>query len=692
MTDKRLLRLIGVLICLMACSGLVRAEQAMFQGELEVSSWETHVAGGSYQVTGKFTDRSVSGFVGTDVGTNDLVFTESELGDVDAWSVTNVSSSTVTGMVVDVEFVGTGGATTSRVGMVAGVAALCTLSTNNAGFAMQPSRTGARLSVSMDNAIRNFNLRRIMDSDLTGYVTTNDTRELDWTGADIRIADATETNQPVTKAQLDAHAGVITNLLSSDGSVDITDIDGPEPDLSVTGYVAEVVGGYVPTNDADFLSIARTMTNWMHVPSSTNWLYYDTSTRLLSGCVTNDTDIGATNIVAGAEDSYTEATRTLTWNTNAAGGGGVETLNDLTGDLQVTGRTNVTVTADGTNIFLDAEGGVADLSGWSGYPATQDVDFATFELSDISTLKLGTDYREITSGTILLDAGLINVDNLNRVRSVGATIMSLTSTNDYTGLCFAPDGIDSFNVSNATNAVSISVAEDDGLARLGVGTWAEQYRLSVKGDTWVDGDLTITTNINAGALNLTGNLSMGAKSITDATNVTTHALTITGGSPTNGAVWVATDTTGQGTWSALPKIDMTSDSGGTTVFPDDELTKVVFNSINAIYGGAWSNNEWVPGVVGWCSVSALTLLRADLGTIEDKLLYSYLVRNGATFRRGAYNRVTLPSNSFITIGGSWVFYNSIATNAYSFWVRQNFGNAHTNFHGDSHYFSGAVLP
>lgn len=42
---------------------------------------------------------------------------------------------------------------------------------------------------------------------LDGKVGTNDTRQLDFTGADVRIADATETNQPVTKSQLDANSG-----------------------------------------------------------------------------------------------------------------------------------------------------------------------------------------------------------------------------------------------------------------------------------------------------------------------------------------------------------------------------------------------------------------------------------------------------------------------------------------------------
>jgi len=51
-----------------------------------------------------------------------------------------------------------------------------------------------------------------------------------------------------------------------------------------------------------------------------------------------DDDRGGTNIVAGSSDSYTEATRTFTWNTNAGAG--------------------------------------TDVSTWSGYDATQMVDYA----------------------------------------------------------------------------------------------------------------------------------------------------------------------------------------------------------------------------------------------------------------------------------------------------------------------------
>ena len=56
--------------------------------------------------------------------------------------------------------------------------------------------------------------------------------------------------------------------------------------------------------------------------TSTNLSDYNNDAGFLT------TDTGATNIAASATDSYNPGTRTLTWNTNAAGGGGI-TLDDV---------------------------------------------------------------------------------------------------------------------------------------------------------------------------------------------------------------------------------------------------------------------------------------------------------------------------------------------------------------------------
>jgi hypothetical protein len=49
--------------------------------------------------------------------------------------------------------------------------------------------------------------------------------------------------------------GTITNVKSSDSSVAVIEGGGPEPDLSVTGYVQGVVAAYVPTNDPAYLNM-----------------------------------------------------------------------------------------------------------------------------------------------------------------------------------------------------------------------------------------------------------------------------------------------------------------------------------------------------------------------------------------------------------------------------------------------------
>ncbi|MCG2681188.1 MAG: hypothetical protein L6455_14660, partial [Kiritimatiellae bacterium] len=55
---------------------------------------------------------------------------------------------------------------------------------------------------------------------------------------------------------------------------------------NITGITAAQVGA-VATNAADYLSIIRSMTNYVAVASATNYLTYDPATRLLTGCVTN---------------------------------------------------------------------------------------------------------------------------------------------------------------------------------------------------------------------------------------------------------------------------------------------------------------------------------------------------------------------------------------------------------------------
>jgi hypothetical protein len=150
-------------------AGLVFASPPLVQGELDVQSYVEQVANVSYQVSGNFYDLSVVGFTGLNVTNGQYLFTENILGSVDGWVITNLvyaDATVITAQVVYAE----GGS--SDVGMVAGYAAVCSLSTNSAGFPQQPSPEYTHVSENMLSQIRNYSFRRITE---TGGGSTNTT-------------------------------------------------------------------------------------------------------------------------------------------------------------------------------------------------------------------------------------------------------------------------------------------------------------------------------------------------------------------------------------------------------------------------------------------------------------------------------------------------------------------------------------
>lgn len=329
------------LICLAALTGAAMAATPLFQGELDITNIAINEEFVSYRVAGTFYDGSVVGFTALDIATNDLVSTENIIGHVDIWQITNIVAQSASVITADVVYAQSG---TSTLGMVAGVAAVFTLSTNNTGFGQQPSSTGARVSDHMLNEIRNYNFRRISEggADLTAAFTAHTNNE----SADIQHLTAAE-KAIATNAVQQGDDGTWTNLSEYN-------------------------------NDAGF--------------------------------VTDDT--GATNIAAGASDSYNAGTRTLTWNTNAAGGGSAGDFKadgsvPMTGDINLGGKAATnggaiyatngafsgTLTVDGNAVLTNAvtEYGTTDstayrgdwgaglsnscasnaITRWSGYPATQ---------------------------------------------------------------------------------------------------------------------------------------------------------------------------------------------------------------------------------------------------------------------------------------------------------------------------------
>jgi|GEM_PF-1832235 len=71
------------------------------------------------------------------------------------------------------------------------------------------------------------------------------------------------------------------NIVSNQAAAHATNNANPH---AVTAAQA----GAVPTNDILYGTIGLSMTNYVHVPSSTNWFYYDPVARLAYGCATNE--------------------------------------------------------------------------------------------------------------------------------------------------------------------------------------------------------------------------------------------------------------------------------------------------------------------------------------------------------------------------------------------------------------------
>lgn len=194
--------LIGIGLC-------VLADKPPFQGELNITDVTEYDPNVSYKVVGTYSDLSVMGYDGTNISVGDMIFTETTIGDVDAWTITNIINAGVNVVTVDVAYAQSG---TSAVGMIVGYAAICSLSTNAATFPQQPSSEFAHLSDNMLNQIRNYSLRRITagsgSGDVAAWSGYNATQQIVWVETEI-LAD-TNTLSVTGPLEPDA-SGVYTN-------------------------------------------------------------------------------------------------------------------------------------------------------------------------------------------------------------------------------------------------------------------------------------------------------------------------------------------------------------------------------------------------------------------------------------------------------------------------------------------------
>lgn len=348
------------------------AVRPSFQAELDVTNAVEVTAGAAYQISGKVTDRSVMGYDGTSVAASNLVFSETITGDVDAWMVTNVVFSNAVHVTLDVVYLPLN-TTNLTLEFPVGIAALCSVTDNDPQYPNPPSSTGAEVSQHVLNQIRSYSFSLVPEGDkglgvaltneiaariasdsalsnlayavgagatssvsalglvVTGQMARIGLAETNATWVSNVVVDVSNRVYSVETGKVDRAGDTMTgpllttvtnspsdNELARAGWVrGLFDIDGLG--LVVTGQMARI--GLVETN---LTWVSNTMVQGATIVTGATASVTRSGTNLAIVVPSGGggaADGGATNIAAGATDSYDAATRTLTWNTNAAGGG-----------------------------------------------------------------------------------------------------------------------------------------------------------------------------------------------------------------------------------------------------------------------------------------------------------------------------------------------------------------------------------
>jgi hypothetical protein len=163
------------------------------------------------------------------------------------------------------------------------------------------------------------------------------------------------------------------------------------------------------------------------------------------------------------------------------------------------------------------------------------------------------------------------------------------------------------------------------------------------------------------------------------------AVQITGGA-SNGAVFVATNSTGQGGWNILSAVD----AYGSVAIPLSGQMSIGFTNTSRLIApalGTWNGTNWVSGIVGWTSISALSTI-VNIAADSAKRMVAIIQKNNVD-----YKIVNLPcTTSFTGVGIYAIFYNDNATNSFRFQVYDDLGRTITNTADvERNYFSGIVI-
>jgi len=466
--------------------------------------------------------------------------------------------------------------------------------------------------------------------------------------------------------------GTITNILSSDTSIAIAESGGPQPDLSITSYVAGVVSDYVPINDfvnhesnlvADVLhsTAAEKAAITTHIdgadgvsPHGGNLeggfqagngavsgagvaigagaynsvsagagasVGVDTSSKYggAVGCQATTTNGGSVGYVAHSDSGAAigEASESI-------GGGAALGKDSYSSGGGAVGYSSSAGSggAIGANTAADQGGAVGDSAatgnGFAGGVDAHATDNGLYDGTGIDAVQLGSgDTMEIGAFGVysfrMMDPdGSIPLARLSNVFTLAATTGQVAAlSNAYPVI----EGGDNVHVTQTTTGQVLTV--DAGAVDYGV-TDSTAYRgdwgASVSGqvvdlhtatgslDTAVSDLKSATNAINTRADNLdvaTNNLNTVAnaalpKSSTNALAVTD--LQITGNSPTNGAVWIATNTAGQGKWS-MP-VGFKADRQNSTRTLASFETQIVWTNELYDFGGNFSSPNFTAPVPG----------------------------------------------------------------------------------------------
>jgi len=294
--------------------------------------------------------------------------------------------------------------------------------------------------------------------------------------------------------------------------------------------------------------------------------------------------------------------------------GGYATGTPLYVESYVGTITGGTMTAGSANTFVvtgpnaaatwntnDAAGGAG-----SGFPLDADGDLAGYSLTNGFFVGDGDGLTNLTGYVGTNDPDYTGVlTNLLSFHGESGVVMRIATTNVYFG---APDLATKTTVTAVSNAFGTAdtiVSNAFGAADTVVSN-AFGAADTVVSNAFVAADLVVSN-----AYTNTAVLAAAALPASETNALAVTDLQITGTSPTNGAVWVATDTVGQGGWKVLSKFSVTTTDDQS--FPTAGYTLITWNVTNFNVGSKFIDNSWIPGRAGYVQLFVNIALTKAVG-------------------------------------------------------------------------------